>query len=426
MDAHRLILAFSGIIALSFVANLIAKRTNVPAVLMLMLLGFIIAQFTNIDQATLLPYLEVLGTIGVILIVLEASLDLHLEETKMSLIGRATLMALFGLLACTGLIAGVLRLALGMDWTLSMIYATPMAVLSSAIVIPSVGSLKADSKEFLIFESSLSDILGIIQFYALLDFYRAGATPDVIGLVSGKILLTMILSVVLSYLMILAFQSLKGGSVRLFLLIAILMGMYSAGKLLHLSPLILVMVFGLALNNKQVFFQGKMNQLVNDTQFDNILKDLRFITLESAFVVRTLFFVAFGMSIMLAGLFHLKVIGTTILILLIMYGVRYVGLLMTNRSQLEPAIYIAPRGLITVLLFYAIPAEIATEQFPPGIILLSILGSSLVMTYGLIREQRQAQRARAAKKAEAARRRAANAAASESNGAPTGEPVPAE
>ncbi|MEM9987118.1 MAG: hypothetical protein AAF804_18650, partial [Bacteroidota bacterium] len=69
------------------------------------------------------------------------------------------------------------------------------------------------------------------------------------------------------------------------------------------------------------------------------------------------------------------------------------------------AIYVAPRGLITVLLFYAIPDTAASEKFQPGIVLLTILISSLVMTYGLIREQKIAQAEKAAKKAAAARRR---------------------
>lgn len=406
MDAHLLILVFAGIITVSFAANLIAKRTNIPAVLMLMLLGFGIERFAQMGPEALLPYLEILGTIGVILIVLEASLDLHLERDKIGLIVKSTLVAAISLIASTALIAIVIKSVLGLGWILSLIYATPLSVMSSAIVIPSVGSLKKESKEFLIFESSMSDILGIIMFYALLDFNRAGANPAVIGTVGGKIILTLLLSIIISYLLILAFQSLKGGSVRLFLLIAILMGLYSAGKLLHLSPLILILVFGLALNNKEVFFPGRLTKLVNDAQFDNILKDLRFITLESAFVVRTLFFVAFGMSIVLASLLHWSVLVISVLVLLITYVIRYLSLLTTAREHIQPAVFVAPRGLITVLLFYAIPSEMTTDKFEPGIILLTVLVTSLVMTFGLVRQQRIDQRRKAARKAAAAQRKA--------------------
>jgi Kef-type K+ transport system membrane component KefB len=396
MNSNVIILGAAVIVILSFFANILSKKTNVPSVLMLMLIGLGMQLVTDIHQDTLLPYLEILGTVGVILIVLEAALDLKLEENKWSLIWRASTLALLGLVATSGLSAFVLWGVLGLSPLVAMLYAVPLAVLSSAIIIPSVGKLKSYPKEFLIFESALSDILGIILFYALIDFHYAGATPDVAAVVGGKLLLTLVLSVVISYGMIVWFQSMTD-SVRLFMLIAVLMGLYAAGKLLHLSPLILILVFGLTLNNKDLFFRGGMLKFVNDAQFDNILKDLRFIVLETAFVVRTFFFVAFGMSIILDSLLHwtVPVVGT--LVLLITYGTRFLGLRAFSPDILEPAIYVAPRGLITVLLFYAIPDELLSDRFQLGIILTVVLVSSFVMTYGLIQEQRNVQRARAEK-----------------------------
>jgi Kef-type K+ transport system membrane component KefB len=398
MNAHTIILGAAIIVILSFFANQLSKKTNIPSVLMLMLIGLSMQLFTDIEPETLLPYLEILGTVGVILIVLEAALDLKLEQNKRSLILQASVLALMGLVVTSALVAVLIWGVLRFSPLVSLIYAVPLAVLSSAIIIPSVGKLKSFPKEFLIFESALSDILGIIIFYALLDFHYAGGTPDVIAVVSGKILLTLTLSVVISYGLIVWFQSMTG-SVRLFVLIAVLMGLYAAGKLLHLSPLILILVFGLTLNNKNLFFQGGLIKYINDAKFDNILKDLRFIVLETAFVVRTFFFVAFGMSIMLDSLLHWTVPVIGGLVLVITYGIRFFGLRLISPEILEPAIYVAPRGLITVLLFYAIPNELLSEKFQLGILVTVILVTSFVMTYGLIQEQRNAQRAKAQRKA---------------------------
>jgi len=398
MNAHTIILGAAIIVIVSFFANQLSKKTNIPSVLMLMLIGLGMQLFTDIEPATLLPYLEILGTVGVILIVLEAALDLKLEQNKHSLIWQASVLALGGLVVTSTLIAVLIWGVLGFTPLVSLIYAVPLAVLSSAIIIPSVGKLKSFPKEFLIFESALSDILGIIAFYALLDFHYAGGTPDVIAVVSGKILLTIVLSVAISYGLVVWFQSMTG-SVRLFMLIAVLMGLYAAGKLLHLSPLILILVFGLTLNNKNLFFQGGLLKYINDAKFDNILKDLRFIVLETAFVVRTFFFVAFGMSIMLDSLLHWTVPVIGGLVLVITYGIRFFGLRLISPEILEPAIYVAPRGLITVLLFYAIPGELLSEKFQLGILVTVILVTSFVMTYGLIQEQRNVQRAKAQRRA---------------------------
>ena len=57
-------------------------------------------------------------------------------------------------------------------------------------------------------------------------------------------------------------------------------------------------------------------------------------------------------------------------------------------KDFSPQLYIAPRGLITVLLFYAIPAEAIIEGFEPGILLFVIIGTSLIMTGGMIQDKR--------------------------------------
>ena len=49
----------------------------------------------------------------------------------------------------------------------------------------------------------------------------------------------------------------------------------------------------------------------------------------------------------------------------------------------------APRGLITILLFYSIPEELVVERFNKGILLLVILVSSMVMAVALIRYRRK-------------------------------------
>ena len=189
------------------------------------------------------------------------------------------------------------------------------------------------------------------------------------------------------------------------LLIAILMGFYAVGKLYHLSPLILILVFGLFLNNRKLFFQGRLAEFVKEHEFEEILEKLHLITLEIAFVVRTFFFVIFGMSIVLSQILHWTVPIITLIVMLAKYGTRYGGLRVALGKDIYPEIFVAPRGLITVLLFYAIPTHLAPVKdmgiaedgvthltqpiFEPGILLLTILLSSLIMTYGLIRDARE-------------------------------------
>lgn len=393
MNSHVLILAAGLIIIVSYICNLVAQKTNIPSVLLLMLGGFILKQFVVIEESEILPYLQILGTVGVILIVLEASLDLHLTKDKLPIIWRAAVMALFMLLLTSFILAGGIYLVVGqlsetpLSFLQALIYAVPLSVMSSAIIIPSVHGLNEKKKEFLIYESALSDILGIILFYALLDIGRAGDEVNMSIAISSNILMTIGLSLVVSYVLIVLFQFVKG-HVKLFLLIGILLALYSAGKLLHMSSLIMILIFGLILNNKKLFFPGSMTYLIRDQQFDEILSNFRTITMESAFVVRTFFFVAFGMSIVVSQLADWSVPIITLIALVAIYLPRWGGLRLFFGKDIQPDLFVAPRGLITVLLFYAIPAEQKVEAFAPGILLLTILITSILMTYGLIKAAR--------------------------------------
>ena len=116
-------------------------------------------------------------------------------------------------------------------------------------------------------------------------------------------------------------------------------------------------------------------------------RDYHLLTLESAFVIRTFFFVLFGMTVSLAALTDLQVITEGLIICCILFAVRFVSLVVFRSKSMFPLLYIAPRGLITILLFFQIQgaySQFAQPQFDQGILLVIILVSSIVMTIALV------------------------------------------
>jgi NhaP-type Na+/H+ or K+/H+ antiporter len=95
--------------------------------------------------------------------------------------------------------------------------------------------------------------------------------------------------------------------------------------------------------------------------------------------------VIFGFTIVLASLLDLKVWLVSILILGILYGVRWTWFRFVIRRDIYPLVWMAPRGLITILLFYSIPESLLVEEFNMGILLLVILASSILMAISLIK-----------------------------------------
>ncbi|TFH47500.1 MAG: sodium:proton exchanger, partial [Bacteroidia bacterium] len=117
----------------------------------------------------LMDILMIVGVVGLIMIILEAAMDLELTRDKRPLIVKSFFMALFSLAASIFFITWILNTFLIKDLFSSLIYAVPLSVVSSAIVIPSVGNLIKRNREFLIYESTFSDILGIMVFFYLLS-----------------------------------------------------------------------------------------------------------------------------------------------------------------------------------------------------------------------------------------------------------------
>lgn len=92
------------------------------------------------------------------------------------------------------------------------------------------------------------------------------------------------------------------------------------------------------------------------------------------------------MFITISSLIDLNVALTSICIITSLYVVRFVVLRVILRTDnLFPLLWIAPRGLITILLFFALgDTPYTIENFDPGILLFTILISSLIMTIALI------------------------------------------
>ena len=384
INIYWVTIGVSLIIILSFVYNAIGKKTNIPSVILLIITGFVIETFLMIDVAKIRPVLALLGTLGLIMIVLEAALDLKLKKENMPLIGKAFLIALILLVLTSFGIAMVIRFFNDVSIFNALVYAIPLSIMSSAIIIPSVSNLSHAKKEFLICEAAFSDILGIMFFYFVLDSVAMETAEEITVSIFTNISITLIISVILGYVIILFIQRVEA-QVKLFLPMATLLLLYSVGKLFHLSSLIFVLAFGLMINNVNLFFRGSLKKFIDPVGFDKLLADIKLLTLETSFIVRTFFFIAFGMSITIDGLNDIKVYLMGLLMLIFIYALRLGVLAGLGKEQLKPGVLVAPRGLITILLFFAIPEELEISSFNSATLLLVIIVSSVLMTVGLIK-----------------------------------------
>ncbi|GAB3577950.1 cation:proton antiporter [Hymenobacter daeguensis] len=385
MGPYTILIGLSLAVILSYLFDLAARATKVPSVLLLLLAGIGFNQavaYWNIPFRLPPVLLQILGIVGLILIVLEGSLDLRLTRDKIPIIRRAALAAALMLLVQAGAIAGLLHLYVaGASWQSCLANAVPLAVISSAVAIPSVAGLTGQKQEFIIYESTFSDIMGIMLFnFALQDDFAQSISivtfgRDVLAILAVAVVSTVALAFLLGRLR---------GHIKFFLLFAFLVLMYSLAKKYHLSSLVLVLVFGLAVNNADLFLRGpRLQRWLHPNQLASELGQLKSLTAESAFLVRTFFFLAFGFSITLANLISGHLLLQGLLIVAVLTLIRFLYLKYVARTDLIPELFIAPKGLITVLLFYSLPDHLHLGEISENILFMVILLTGILMMLGL-------------------------------------------
>ncbi len=389
LDTYHILIVLSVVTIISYLFNIISEKLRVPSAILLIGCGILLQITTDYyDVAISIPrkILEILGVVGLIMIVLEGALDLKITSAKRKLITQSFLAALLVLLITTIAIADILHLALDIPFAKALPYAVAMGVISSAIAIPSVHNLDNSKKEFIIYESTFSDILGIMLFnYVISDKLLSLGTA---GLFVWNLILITVISIISTILLMLLFRYLRG-HIKVFLILSIVVLVYSVSKQMHLPSLFFILVFGLVLNNSEPFLKGKLKQFLHPEKLLSVNTELKTMTAELAFLIRTFFFLLFGYSLDISLVVTSTVLLTGSAIMMVILIIRYVFLRYISQTNIFPELFIAPRGLITILLFYSIPQHLVSDKFNDGVLSFVIIASGLIMMFGLLLSNRK-------------------------------------
>ncbi|MDC1107127.1 cation:proton antiporter [Prolixibacteraceae bacterium] len=389
MNTFAMLIVLCLVIILSALFGALNKKTNFPTVLSLLILGVLMQLlFTKYDlHFEKQQLLEFLGNVGIIFIVLEAALDLKISTKKRSLISKSFWLALISLVACVLLLAFLFRVCLqNLSWVQCFLYALPLSLVSSAIVIPSVHHMPEEKKDFLIYESTFSDILGIMAFYYLVNNLDETSVTSVVLNIFSSTLLTIVVSIVSSLLLFYVFHKMVHRHIRFSVFIAVLVMLYALGKLFHLSSLLLILIYGILLSNHKTIL-NKFNlpsDWVDPHLSNELLSHFKLITDEGSFIIRTLFFVIFGMYLSFDDIFSLQNILISGLFVIGIYVIHFILLKIFFKKDISPEVYIAPRGLISILLFFAIPKNYLIAEIESSLLFIVIVVTSVVMGIGLM------------------------------------------
>ena len=360
----------------AFAVERIDRRSGVPSVIVMIVLGLLaepLLRPMGVVAGELKSMVPVAGTIGLVLIVLEGALDLELRRERLGLAATAFGVAVAGFALCTGAFAVLAVQLLHISDYRALVLAIPFAVISSAIAIPGSHFLEQRAREFVIYESSVSDIVGVLVFFALVhsDATVRGFLTDL----AGGGLLSLLLAIACSVMLVLV-TTRAAAHVRHIPLLAGLFALYAGGELLHLSPLLMVLLFGLLLNNRSVLDRVAGLRHVSEQISAATVGEFRVLVQELTFAVRGFFFFLLGYSTDLHDFAVAPSWIAAAAILLVVYAARNVLLRLTDRRLAAALTWIAPRGLVTVLLYLEAAQRIALPVYLDGTVRLVVILSA--------------------------------------------------
>ncbi|MDC0927428.1 cation:proton antiporter [Nitrosopumilus sp.] len=386
--APIILLAAGVVIFLGVAGEAFFKKTGIPDVAFLMILGVIIGPVLGIIQAeAVIQVVPYFAALALIIIMFDGGLNLDIKHIVKTAHYSFTL-AIIGFILSVVIISLATHYVLEWTWLESILLASIVGGSSSAIVFGLVRNIRIseETKSILSFESAVTDILATIIAFILFEAVLAGhfdlqtlqetiGRAIVVGLVLG-------FGVGIPWMYI----STKLGNAQhgYMLTLSILFVLFFLANSFGESGALTALVFGLMIGNKRhlsKILRFKLPRIERDDPTHNQL----------TFLVRSFFFVFVGLMATF-GQIEYVIFGVVVTIAVFIGRAGVVKTVLTKRfSKLDKSVTnsMIPRGLAAaVLATYPITMGLPNAEAYPEIIFFIILSSVIITTIGLGRSKK--------------------------------------
>ena len=382
-SAPILLLAASVVIILGVLGEAFFKKTGIPDILLLMVLGIIIGPVLGIIQPeAVLEIVPYFAAVALIIIMFDGGLNLHIGKV-LKTAHFAIILVIVGFAVSVGIVAGLAHYGLGWEWIDSILLGTIVGGSSSIIVFGLVQKIRIsdDAKSMLSFESALTDIFAVIIAFVLFEAALSGELSlDMLGVTIGKaILVGLVLGFGVGIPWMFVISKLKNAQHSYMLTIGMVFLLFFLATSFGESGALTALVFGLMLGKKTYFSRLLKVKFPEDT-IDNSLHN------QVTFLVRAFFFVFVGL---LASFAQLEYVIFGIVAAIGIYIGRIIitkSVLVRGFSKLDKRVtsVMIPRGLAAaVLATFPLSMGLPNAEAYPQIIFFVIFTSVLITTIGL-------------------------------------------
>ncbi len=386
------ILAIGLMVFFAHFLSLQFRKTNIPDVLVLMLVGIVIGPLLGITTPEDFGKIgSLIATIALVVILFEGGTSLNLDVLGKSL-GTTGLLAI----ACFVLTAVIVALigfyALGLELLPATLLGVTLGNTSSAVVIPMVSALRLSEKPatVLVLESALTDVLSIVGVFALLQIQTQGGVVP--GRLVGSVLASLIFAAAIGVLggigWLLVLGKVRDFPNTISSTLAYVFILYGLTEMLGFSGAIAALALGITLTNFEKFGLYRISNIDKNLVPLNEI-DLTFYR-EAVFLLKTYFFVYLGISIHFGNaLLANAAIAMVLMVYVMRFGLTRFIFRGAGYSLRDAAItsMMAPKGLAaavlaTLPLEYGVAGGEVIRDVTYMVVLVSItLTALLVMIY---------------------------------------------
>jgi cell volume regulation protein A len=381
--AHVVLLAAGVTIFLGVAGEAFFKRTGIPDIAFLMVLGVIIGPVLGIIHpevvAEIVPYFAALA---LIIIMFDGGLNLDLKQI-MKTAHFSLVLAILGFIVSMVIVTILAHYGLGWEWLDSILLSSIVGGSSSIIVFGLVRQIQVseETKSMLGFESALTDILSTIVAFIMFGAILSGYfDPNLIGVTFGKaVAVGLLLGLGVGIPWMYVTTKLSNAQHSYMLTLGILFVLFFLARSFGESGALTALVFGIMLGNRHRLSRYLKFKIPNISTNDTMHNQL-------TFLVRSFFFVFVGL---LASFGKIEYVVFGIIATLAIYFGRIfiTKISLTKKFSLldrKVTTVMIPRGLAAaVLATFPLTLGLPNAEAYPQIVFFIIMASVIITTIGL-------------------------------------------
>lgn len=402
LNSGAFLLMLGAILYVGVFASYIFETRKIPDVLVLILIGLLMGPvFHFISPRLLTPWMPIVGSIALGLILFEGGLGLELEHI-IDQFQTAFMLAAGTFFLSGAAIALIYKGVTDAPTIHCLLLGTTLGCVSSAVILPIANILDVPEhvKTTINLEAALSDMLGVVLTLALVRLapvksFDPGFTFNA---VVGAFTTAMVFAGAFGMLWLWLLAQMKRSPFAYMMTMAAVFVLYGLTEVLHGSGPMAALVFGAVLTNANEI--ARIARKASKFKFELDEKIRQFNT-EVTFFARTFFFVYLGLVVSVDRL-SIEFFITSVLVIAAIIAVRWLVVKVATHiddsvHQKHGGVYVSmiPRGLTSAVLVGMVQAQIAgTREFMQYAFAI-ILFTNAIMTLWVYRYEKKSEAAKA-------------------------------